>query len=244
MTRHARCRDESKTNCRQKFSPHSQFVQACSVPQAFLAMRFQSSNRLSSRPLRGSAKLARLSLAAVGRLRSSKMAARNYCRHLRAALAGLNFQPPAELFHSFFHSYNSYPSSFVHGGAVQHSVRYAPPMIANRNCQSVGDVLDLDVGFVASRMQVTKIPARYCLKRTARIDQSNDHNNCQRKPSGVHQRVEENAEGLSDPPAVTPSAALVSHRRARRVPPAATTRRPRPSAARTQRGPRAKRPAS
>jgi hypothetical protein len=27
-------------------------------------------------------------------------------------------------------------------------------MIANRNCQSVGDVLDLDVGFVASRMQV------------------------------------------------------------------------------------------
>src|SRR5260370_8778314 len=98
-------------------------------------------------------------------------------------------------------------------------------MIANRNCQSVGDVLDLDVGFVASRMQVTKIPARYCLKRTARIDQSNDHNNCQRKPSGVQQRAAENAEGLSDPPPITPTAAL---RTLRRAPPAPTPATPLP----------------
>lgn len=82
------------------------------------------------------------------------MTARNYCCHLRAALAALNFQPPAELFHSFFHSYNSYASAFAHRGAVQHSVRYSPSMITDRNCQSVCYVLDLYVRLVASRMQM------------------------------------------------------------------------------------------
>src|SRR6202011_3706335 len=99
------------------------------VPQSFPATRFQSGNRLSSRPLLAASNWP--CLTGRRRLRSSKMAARNYRCHLRAALAGLDFQPPAELFHSFFHSYNSYASAFAHRGAVQHSVRYSPPVIAD-----------------------------------------------------------------------------------------------------------------
>jgi len=37
----------------------------------------------------------------------SKMHVRNYCRNLRATLAGFDFQAATELFHSFFHSHDS-----------------------------------------------------------------------------------------------------------------------------------------
>jgi hypothetical protein len=80
------------------------------------------------------------------------MASGNYCRHLRAARAGRDFQAAAEMFYSLFHSDDSDASAY--GGVVQHSAGYAPPMIADGNGQSIGDILYLDGGLVASGMQV------------------------------------------------------------------------------------------
>src|ERR1700688_2700903 len=88
------------------------------------------------------------------RARSSKMAARNDSSHLRAKLAALDLQSTPELFHSFFHSYDSHARSFAYRRAVQHSAGYTPPVIADGDCQPFCDVLDLDAGLGASGVQV------------------------------------------------------------------------------------------
>ena len=82
------------------------------------------------------------------------MASGNYCRHLRAVRAGRDFQAAAEMFYSLFHSDDSDASAFAYGGAVQHSAGYAPPMITDGDGQSIGDIIYLDGGLVASGMQV------------------------------------------------------------------------------------------
>src|SRR3981081_4380609 len=82
------------------------------------------------------------------------MRARNYYSHLRAPLATLDFQPAAELFDPFSHSYDSDAGAFAWGVTVQHAVRYTSPVISYRNSQSFVNLVDLDLGLVASGMQV------------------------------------------------------------------------------------------
>src|SRR5712672_1423227 len=86
--------------------------------------------------------------------RFPEMVARDHGSHFRPVLAAFNFQPASDIFHSLFHSCDSYTRPFAQRRPLEHSAWYASPLVTDRNCQPLGDALDLDRGSPASRVEV------------------------------------------------------------------------------------------